>query len=50
MVEIARAFTVASAPARLIILDEPTSALDATITEQFLTYIRRARAGGTDAS
>ena len=46
MVEIARAFTIVSAPARLIILDEPTSALDATIAEQFLTYIRHAAQAG----
>ncbi len=40
MVEIARAFTVVSAPARLVILDEPTSSLDARIAAQFLAYVR----------
>ena len=40
MIEIARAFTVVSAPARLVILDEPTSALDARIAAQFLAYVR----------
>ncbi len=41
MVEIARAFTVTDAPARLVILDEPTSSLDAHIAGQLLAYVRR---------
>ena len=42
MVEIARAFTVSDAPARLIILDEPTSSLDARTAGQLLAYVRRS--------
>ncbi len=41
MVEIARAFTVTDAPARLVILDEPTSSLDAHLASQLLAYVRR---------
>src|SRR5208282_2820328 len=40
MVEIARAFTVSDAPARLVILDEPTSSLDAHTAGQLLGYVR----------
>ena len=47
MVEVARAFTETSAPARLIILDEPTSSLDAHASRQLLAHIRRAVALGT---
>ena len=36
MVEIARAFSVSDAPARLVILDEPTSSLDAHTAGQLL--------------
>lgn len=46
MVEIARAFSVLSAPPRLVILDEPTSALDGQAAQQFLGYIGQAREGG----
>ncbi|MBB5751133.1 sugar ABC transporter ATP-binding protein [Prosthecomicrobium pneumaticum] len=46
MVEIARAFTVTSAPVRLVILDEPTSSLDAHVAEQLLAFVRRFVAGG----
>jgi len=46
MVEIARAFTVVSAPVRLIILDEPTSALDASIAAQLLHFVQRAAERG----
>ncbi len=46
MVEIARAFTVTDAPARLVILDEPTSSLDAHIAGQLLAYVRRFVAEG----
>src|SRR5208337_3000425 len=42
MVEVARAFTVSDAPARLIILDEPTSSLDARTAGQLLAYVRRS--------
>jgi ribose transport system ATP-binding protein len=42
MVEIARAFTVTDAPARLVILDEPTSSLDAGTAGQLLAYVRRS--------
>ena len=42
MVEIARAFTVSDAPARLVILDEPTSSLDAHAAGQLLAHVRRA--------
>jgi ribose transport system ATP-binding protein len=46
MVEIARAFTVTDAPARLVILDEPTSSLDEHTAGQLLAHIRRGVAGG----
>ena len=42
MVEIARAFTVTDAPARLVILDEPTSSLDAHTAGQLLAHVRRS--------
>ena len=47
MVEIARAFTVSEAPARLVILDEPTSSLDAHTAGQLLELCapRRSRSG-----
>ena len=47
MVEVARAFTQTTTPARLIILDEPTSALDAHTSRQLLAHIRRAVGLGT---
>ncbi|MBV8698188.1 MAG: sugar ABC transporter ATP-binding protein, partial [Bradyrhizobium sp.] len=47
MAEIARAFTVTSAPLRLVILDEPTSSLDAVTAEQLLAYIAKETARGT---
>jgi len=47
MAEIARAFTVTSAPLRLVILDEPTSSLDAVTAEQLLTYVRKETARDT---
>jgi len=46
MVEIARAFTVTDAPARLIILDEPTSSLDEDTSAQLLAYVRSSVAQG----
>jgi ribose transport system ATP-binding protein len=47
MVEIARAFSLSDAPARLVILDEPTSSLDAHTAAQLLAHVRRAVASGT---
>ena len=46
MVEIARAFSVSDAPARLVILDEPTSSLDAHTAGQLLAHVRRSVASG----
>ncbi|MCX5495439.1 sugar ABC transporter ATP-binding protein [Kaistia dalseonensis] len=46
MVEIARAFSVTTAPARLVILDEPTSSLDAHLASQLLAYVRSFVAKG----
>ena len=46
MVEIARAFSVSDAPARLVILDEPTSSLDAHTAAQLLAHVRRSVASG----
>jgi ribose transport system ATP-binding protein len=46
MVEIARAFSVSDAPARLIILDEPTSSLDAHTAGQLLAHVRRSVESG----
>jgi ribose transport system ATP-binding protein len=46
MVEIARAFSVSSAQARLIILDEPTSSLDAHTAGQLLAHVRRSVESG----
>lgn len=46
MVEIARAFSLSDAPARLIILDEPTSSLDVHSAGQLLAHVRRAVASG----
>ena len=46
MVEIARAFSVSDAPARLVILDEPTSSLDAHTAGQLLAHIRRSVESG----
>jgi ribose transport system ATP-binding protein len=46
MVEIARAFSVSDAPARLVILDEPTSSLDAHTAGQLLSHVRRSVASG----
>jgi ribose transport system ATP-binding protein len=47
MVEVARAFTVTSEPARLVILDEPTSSLDPHASGQLLAFMRRAVTTGT---
>lgn len=41
MVEIARAFAVTSAEARVVILDEPTSSLDAVAAGKLLAFVRR---------
>jgi ribose transport system ATP-binding protein len=46
MVEIARAFSVSEAPARLVILDEPTSSLDAHTAGQLLAHVRRSVQSG----
>ncbi len=46
MVEIARAFSVSNAPARLVILDEPTSSLDAHTAGQLLAHVRRSVESG----
>ena len=46
MVEIARAFSVSNAHARLIILDEPTSSLDAHTAGQLLAHVRRSVESG----
>lgn len=46
MVEIARAFAVTDAPARVVILDEPTSSLDAVAAGKLLAHVRRYVAGG----
>ena len=46
MVEIARAFSVSDAPARLVILDEPTSSLDAHTAGQLLAHVRRSVEAG----
>src|ERR1700687_1318210 len=46
MVEIARAFSVSNAHARLIILDEPTSSLDAHTAGQLLSHVRRSVESG----
>ncbi len=48
MVEIARAFAVTTADAKVVILDEPTSSLDAVAAQKLLDYVRRyVEAGGT---
>ncbi len=48
MVEIARAFAVTTADAKVVILDEPTSSLDAVAARKLLDYVRRyVEAGGT---
>ncbi|MEM6761809.1 MAG: sugar ABC transporter ATP-binding protein [Pseudomonadota bacterium] len=48
MVEIARAFSVTTTPAHVVILDEPTSSLDAVVAERLLAHVRRfVEAGGT---
>ncbi|WP_422368021.1 sugar ABC transporter ATP-binding protein [Pelagibius sp.] len=41
MVEIARAFSVTEAPARVVILDEPTSSLDTIVAGQLLDFVRQ---------
>ena len=46
MVEIARAFSLSDAPARLVILDEPTSSLDGHSAGQLLAHVRRAVQSG----
>jgi ribose transport system ATP-binding protein len=46
MVEIARAFSVSDAPARLVILDEPTSSLDSHTAGQLLAHVRRSVESG----
>ena len=50
MVEIARAFTVSDAPARLVILDEPTSSLDEHTASQLLAYVRRSVGSGVSCT
>ncbi|MCG6883584.1 MAG: sugar ABC transporter ATP-binding protein [Silicimonas sp.] len=48
MVEIARAFAVTTAEAKVVILDEPTSSLDAIAAKKLLAHVRRyVEAGGT---
>lgn len=46
MIEVARAFTVTTAPLHLVILDEPTSSLDGHTASQLFAFIRRSVAGG----
>ncbi len=46
MVEIACAFTVTDAPARLVVLDEPTSSLDGRVAGQLVAFLRRFAADG----
>ncbi len=41
MVEIARAFSVTDAPAKVVILDEPTSSLDTVVAGQLLDFVRQ---------
>ncbi|MBV9492476.1 MAG: sugar ABC transporter ATP-binding protein [Verrucomicrobia bacterium] len=48
MIEVARAFTVTTAPLHLVILDEPTSSLDSHTARQLLDHVRRVV--GTGAS
>ena len=50
MVEIARAFSVADQPARLVILDEPTSSLDAHTAGQLLSHVRRSVQSGVSCA
>lgn len=48
MVEIARAFAVTEAAAKVVSLDEPTSSLDAVVAKELLAHVRRyVKAGGT---
>ena len=48
MVEIARAFAVTDAEARVVILDEPTSSLDSVAARKLLAHVRRyVESGGT---
>ncbi|NND42140.1 MAG: sugar ABC transporter ATP-binding protein [Silicimonas sp.] len=48
MVEIARAFAVTTAEAKVVILDEPTSSLDAVAAKKLLAHVRRyVEAGGS---
>ena len=48
MVEIARAFAVTTAEAKVVILDEPTSSLDAVAAKKLLAHVRRhVGRGGT---
>ncbi len=48
MVEIARAFAVTTAEARVVILDEPTSSLDAVAAKKLLDHVRHyVKTGGT---
>ena len=46
MVEIARAFAVTTADARVVILDEPTSSLDSVAAKKLLAHVRRYVADG----
>jgi ribose transport system ATP-binding protein len=46
MVEIARAFSVTGASARVVILDEPTSSLDTIVAGQLLQFVRGFVRGG----
>jgi ribose transport system ATP-binding protein len=46
MIEIGRAFTVTTAPVKLVILDEPTSSLDGHTASQLFAFLRRSVASG----
>ncbi|MCW6509216.1 sugar ABC transporter ATP-binding protein [Lichenifustis flavocetrariae] len=46
MIEIARAFTVTTAPVNLVILDEPTSSLDGHTASQLFAFLRRSVKAG----
>ncbi|MDQ0473258.1 sugar ABC transporter ATP-binding protein [Labrys wisconsinensis] len=46
MIEVARGFSVADDPLRLVILDEPTSALDERRAAELLRHVRRVAALG----
>ncbi len=46
MIEIARAFTLTTAPVNLVILDEPTSSLDGQTASQLFAFLRRSVESG----